>query len=243
MVSKTDSSLLSNSILTIVGTVIGVASSFVMRIFVGRFSSVSVYGNFIFILSIINILGIVGILGLNKGIARQLPREDQKAKLSTSVLILTGIMYLILRSSFYAINKTFGIFNNIDNGVVIPLLLFISVPCFTLVKISSGIFQGYEDMKGRALSHNILYQGGAATLSIIAAFFTDNIEVLVLFWTGGLLITAIISMVSIRRKIIFNLISVIEADFIEIKSLLVLSFPLMLSNTVSRFLHRLIISL
>jgi len=151
------------TILTFIGTVIGVLLGFVSRIVIVRLISQSEYGVYSLALVLVGIFATLSTLGLHEGATRYIAYfrgKNEKEKVdniiswSIKISIITGSSIAIL--TFIASDYiSASIFHILD--LSIPLKIFsITIPFTVLINIFTAIFRGFESVKPRIYFQNIL---------------------------------------------------------------------------------------
>lgn len=152
------------------GNIIGMGSSFVMRLTSARFLGSEIYGYIVLGLSVVSICSIFALMGINMGITQQLPRvEKQKQLYGISlgiVLILSLLLVTFLRIGAYPISMAIA-----DAQFQTVFQFFtLAIPFVAIIRLTSGTFRGIEDPIGKVIVSDFLYRGGTAAVVTVSAF-------------------------------------------------------------------------
>lgn len=222
--------LIQGTALVFIAEVFGAAAGFTTRFIAARHLNAAEYGVLIYGVSVLSLLTILVLLGLPEGLARQLPRSGDGARLFQSSIftavplsVAVGIL-LILSSSNIADILSLPSFSSV-------LTVFaLALPGNVFLRIVGGGLQGREDEKGYVLIHDFLYQGLITALVFFATAFKQGVVGLSLSWLGAILVAAGASLTYVRSRT--SLLASRIATFQETYRLLRFSLPLMISGAV-----------
>ncbi|KXA89861.1 hypothetical protein AKJ57_04790 [candidate division MSBL1 archaeon SCGC-AAA259A05] len=215
----------------LIGTVIGLAVSFVAKIVIIRYITQSQYGIYQQAITVISIFTTVAGLGLRGGVTRQISyyREKNKSKVGSligSSLTLGLISSVLVSICIYIFADPIaqGFFNEPD--LVLPLkLVSFSLPLVLLGGILVSILRGFENPKGKVLfknlTTNITRLAGFGVVILLALSFLGVLSVYLISCLLGLLVVGLYTKSKIPSEI------GVDIDFSVAKKLIIFSIPLM----------------
>ncbi|NHX38168.1 MULTISPECIES: flippase [Haloarcula] len=218
-------------ILVLLGTALGMLSSFIFRITLSNNISKSAFGTVILFLSLINIIAIPTVFGLREGIVKYLSNSDLASKERDSiitfslVIVTTSSLIVALIGIVFADNISVWLFDNTDTTIVYILLA--SLPIYGLNKLFKGILRGFMSSKNFIKHSKIVEPLSLLTIAIPLSYLSSKTDWIVLGVFFSYVITLMYGIfITIRSGWSPGL----NIDFNY--GLLSFSFPLMISSSV-----------
>lgn len=229
------------SVLIFVGNVLGVGALFATRLIAARYLTPGPYGALVLGITLLNLLAFICLLGLDRGLGRQLPRtSDATGLASATVYVPVVIAALIAIVAVPLADLLAAVFDEPQLGTVFRIFI-VALPFFVLVRISFGIFQGFEDSLGKVLAQNFFYQGLVLFAVGVSIGLGTNITGLSIAWAGSLVVSAFASLLLLFWRIegasLGQLVATTPLKKPDaVGSLVVFSVPLMVSGLVYQLL-------
>lgn len=224
---------------TFVGNVVVMALAFLTRVVSTKFLSPDGYGALVLGVAVLQVVERIGDLGIERGLARSLPRTDEKAaEFSTGLgiaLVSVGVASSLL---FVFSGPLAGI---LSGGQFVRILAFVALaaPASVLVKVAIGGLRGIEDAVGQAI---LLAGKQIAVFGCVAAALVSGYGP-VGTMAGWALGTATVGVVAVglvlKRSLVVNPTELVASMKTRGASLVRFSVPLMGVTAVWILMHQL----
>ena len=218
--------------------VLGMAVGYAFTLLVTRKLGASAWGIFALCLTILQIASVIGRFGLDTALLRFIAQYKAQEKVETAKHIYKKSILLVLPVSllisgliyFLAPLIAEKIFNK-DYLTSYIKLISIAIPPFVLLSINNESLRAFKKIKEYTTFQTLLpFLIGIFIFSFL--FFALNIQdvnSVVLAYTGGIVITFLISLMFIRKE--FKNANGSKED-VPIKNILSVSFPMLMSSSL-----------
>lgn len=219
-----------------IGTIFYTLCGMICSIIVARHYSVGEYGIYGLALFLVMFISGISSLGMNEACPRYIAyyrgkKDNEKIKgiinssYIISILFSTTLTIIFFLFSDVIANSIFGI----SRLSYILKIFIISVPFWTVIKITVGIFRGYESVKERVYFSQISIQLLKVIFFSIIILLNFPIEYILAAFTGSIVITSFISILYINKKLPTD-IKHIKKPELRILELVKFSWPLIISG-------------
>ncbi len=221
------------------GSVLSYLLSFIFVYISARYLGPLIYGDFIFVFSVVNILSIFQNLGLNHGIVLMLSKKnisdiEKRSLLSYSIIVSTLMSILIL---FFFFSAKELVNNLIFKNLELTRIFFYFLPTIILnglVEKYSNALRAIRKIKNQVILNIIISISRLLSLVIIVfVFFNTTHFALIFSYYFAYFIGLIFLIIQLIK---FGLIGKIISRF-DNNSILRISIPLFFSGLVSTLMH------
>jgi len=226
-------SLLQGSALIFLGNLVGAGSSFFARAVAAQYLGPNKYGIIVLGVTILHSASLVCLLGLPQGLAREIPRVNEKTD-----LFFTSIFFTIPASLLFGVVLSYSsdtlamAFQAGELSRVIILFSF-TLPFMVLFRNLLAALRGFENAIGRVLVQNFSYQIMTVLFLIIGVIIGVGTVGIAAAWSLSLLFACVVGLATLFKTTnLFNngipKMSIMYGE--RSKGLVVLSLPLLASE-------------
>jgi len=243
MIDRELKDITKKSAFVFLGRIFGSIMGFFFSLIAARLMGAAVYGQIVYVMTIIILLTVITKLGLSEGLVQNISKLTTAGKLKRrNSLISFSILTVVISSSFIAI--FIFIFSdfialNILNKSQLSNLLKIMSPfliIFTLVELSPGIYRGIKVIRHHVIGNSLILTSLKLISLIITGYLGYRINGLIFSYYISFTFALIYLYYKIYKLNLLGTIS--KKEISSYKNLLIFSYPLFMSGLLHFFIAR-----
>jgi len=243
MIDRELKDITKKSAFVLMGRIFGSIMGFFFSLIAARFMGAAVYGQIVYIMTIIILLTVITKLGLSEGLVQKISKLTAADKFKKrDSLISFAILIVFISSSIIAVLIYFFsyfIALHILNNSQLSNLLKIMSPfliIFSLVELSPGIYRGIKIIRYHVIGNSFLLTSLKLISLIITGYLGYRINGLIFSYYLSFTFALIYLYYNIYRLNLLGTIS--KKEISSYKNLLIFSYPLFMSGLLHFFIAR-----